>query len=153
MMLRLLALVLVLAGTAAAEAQRRPNIVPPGWSQAPDDPQWRGRRYVSPDGSAWLAVYASPAADRSLREHMDAVAHGDGERITYQRRTRNFIAVSGFKGDRIFYRKGNLACGGTRWHHIALEYPAEHKRRMDGLVTHIAHGLNHYDDDCRRRRG
>ena len=150
-MLRLVALVLLLAGTVAADAQRRPTIVPPGWTQAPDDPQFRGRRYVSPDGSAWLAVTATSAAGHSLREHMDAVAYGEGERITYQRRTRNFIAVSGFKGDRIFYRKGNLACGGTRWHHVALEYPAEDKRRMDALVTHIAHGMNRYDDDCRRR--
>jgi hypothetical protein len=150
-MLRLFALVLLLAAPAAAEAQRRPDIVPPGWSQVPDDPQWKVRRYVSPDGSAWLAVSASPATGRSLRAHMDALASGEGERITYQRRTSNFIAVSGFKGDRIFYRKSNLACGGTRWHHIALEYPADDKRRMDALVTHIAHGLNRYDDDCRRR--
>jgi serine/threonine-protein kinase len=136
----------------AAAAQPRPKMIPPGWQEVREDPQWRGRRFVSPDGSAWFAVSAAPAADRSLREHMDRVAYREGERITYQRRTRGFIAVSGFKGDRIFYRRANLACGGTRWHHIALEYPAEDKRKMDALVTHISHGLQHYDDDCRPRR-
>lgn len=82
---------------------------------------------------------------------MDAIAYKEGERITYSRRARNWIAVSGFRGNRIFYRKSNLACGGTRWHTVELEYARTDKRKMDSLVTHIAHGMNHYGDDCAAR--
>ena len=61
---------------------------------------------------------------------------------------RSWIAVSGYAGDRIFYRKSNLACGGTRWHHIELFYPRERKRAMDATVTHIARAMTAYADDC-----
>jgi hypothetical protein len=30
-----------------------------------------------------------------------------------------------------------------------LEYPAEDKRKMDALVTRVAHGMNRFDHDCR----
>ena len=43
---------------------------------------------------------------------------------------------------------GNLACGGTRWHHIELQYPRGEKRRMDATVTAIARGMTLYHDDC-----
>ena len=144
---RLLTALVLWAVIAPAYAQYR-DIVPPDWRLAPDEPGWTGRRYFSPDGSAWLAVYASPAGDRAAAEHIDKVLFASGEQITYQRRARNFVAVSGYKGDRIFYRKSNLACQGARWHTIALEYPAQSKRLMDAVVTRIAHGMNDYDRDC-----
>jgi hypothetical protein len=142
--------VLLLALTEQAAAQQT-DLVPPGWVRLPDDANQAGPRYRSPDGRAVLLGYASPA-DRPTREAMDAIAFRDGERITYHRRARSWIAVSGYRGDRIFYRKSNLACGGERWHHIALEYPAADKRKMDRTVTWIAHGMNRYDR-CRRNAG
>jgi serine/threonine-protein kinase len=142
------ALVLSLATGVAAQ---QPDLVPPGWTRLPDQADQPGPRYASPDGRGVLLGYASPAKG-SVRDEMDAIAFRDGERITYQRRSRSWIAVSGYKGDRIFYRKSNLACGGQRWHHVALEYPAADKRKMDRTVTWIAHGMNRYDA-CRRRAG
>lgn len=150
MIVRTLTLVFLIGSVGVAEAQRRPPIIPSSWVREPDDSQGLGRRYFSPDGTAWLVVYGSPVSRSPLRAQMDALASGPGERITYQRRTRHFIAVSGYKDDRIFYRKSNLACGGKRWHHIALEYPRADRRKMDAMVTHIAHGMNGYDDDCPR---
>jgi serine/threonine-protein kinase len=144
-----MAALLVALGSQAA-AQGRPELVPPGWSELERNGQWPGRRFLSPDRSAWLGVYASPPA-RSPQAFMDAMAYRPGEQITYQRRTRGWIAVSGYKGDRIFYRKSNLACHGTRWHTVELEYPRTDKRKMDALVTHIAHGMNRYGDDCSAR--
>jgi hypothetical protein len=47
--------------------------------------------------------------------------HQEGHRTL--RRETDWLAVSGFKGDRIFYRKAVIACGGTVWHHIEFEYP------------------------------
>jgi len=69
---------------------------------------------------------------------MDDVAYRADETITYQNRGRSWIAVSGYWGDQIFYRKSNLACDGTRWHHIELGYPREDKKKMDAAVTRMA---------------
>ena len=68
---------------------------------------------------------------------MKNVAFADGEQITHLRGERTWIEVSGFKGDRIFYRKSLLACGGTSWHEVALEHPAE-AQSMNGFVDRVA---------------
>jgi serine/threonine-protein kinase len=112
----------------------RAGFVPPTWQLQAPDPNWHGKRFVSPDGTAWLATYASAAEKEAVADHMKTVAFADGEQITYLRGERSWIAVSGFKGDRIFYRKAVLACGGRVWRHVALEYPAEHKRSLDPFV-------------------
>jgi hypothetical protein len=140
-----LTLLLLLGSASFAGAQQRPSLVPPGWVQETPATPGATVRFVSPDRSAWIAFSDTPA-DR--RGHAPAMVDA-GERVTYKRSTPGFVAVSGFRGDRIFYRKSNLACGGSRWHQIALEYPAQDKRKMDGLVTRVAHGMNrHDDDDC-----
>ena len=53
--------------------------------------------------------------------------------------------VSGYNGDRIFYRKAMLACGGRSWHHLAFEYPADQKRPFDQFVTRASYALKEYD--------
>jgi len=134
-----------------ASAQRQVTLVPPGWIQELADPETKTRGFVSPDGRAWL-ITKQTAADRSaLDQDMDDIAHRDGELITYERRGTSWIAVSGYWGDQIFYRKSNLACGGTRWHHIELGYPREDKRRMDATVTTISRGLTRFYNDCPTR--
>jgi serine/threonine-protein kinase len=137
------AMLLWVIGTTAGVA--RQSLIPFSWTEeartSPEEPL----RYSSPDGTASLSLYAS-GADR--RTGPPSLAKDD-ERITYKRVTPRFIAVSGFKGDRIFYRKSNLACRGTRWHNIELEYNAADKRKFDALVTRVAHGMNRYDSDCR----
>ena len=86
----------------------------------------------------------------ALDRDMQDLAGRAGETVTYQRRGASWIAVSGYRDDQIFYRKSNLACRGTRWHHIELQYPRSEKRRMDATVTAIARGMTHYHDDCPR---
>jgi hypothetical protein len=120
-------------------------LVPPNWREQPSDPNVQGRRYVSPEGDAWVAFHASPADAESRKQHLKAVAFVDGEEVTYLRRERDWLAVSGFKGEkdeRIFYRKVVLACGQHQWRHIAFEYPAEAKRAFDSLVTSISKALD-----------
>ena len=112
----------------------RAGFVPPTWQLQPPDPNWHGKRFVSPDGTSWLATYASTAEKEAIADHMKTIAFADGEQITYLRGERSWVAVSGFKGDRIFYRKAVLACGGRVWRHVALEYPAEQKRSLDAFV-------------------
>lgn len=135
-----------------AEREGLSSILPPDWKLQPPDPNWRGKRLTSPDGSGWLAVYEAPA-DKSVADHMKAVAFAEGERVTYLRRGSSWIVASGFKGDRIFYRKAMLACGDTRWHHVAFEYPAAQKRAYDRFVTRASHALGaHRNDGCNPKR-
>jgi len=109
--------------------------VPRGWQPQPPDANWNGKRFLSPDGAAWFAAYSAPVANEPIATHMKTIAFGDGEAVTYLRGERNWIAVSGVKGDRIFYRKAIIACAGKAWHHIAFEYPVVMKREMDPFVN------------------
>jgi hypothetical protein len=129
------------------------TIVPSRWRLEPLEGAWRGSRYVSPDGSSWFAAYASPVALEPIAAHMDTIARQKGEAITYFRREQDWLAVSGFKGDRIFYRKAVIGCGGTVWHHIAFEYPAARKRQMDRFVIQASQSIDRAEyDSCEEPR-
>jgi hypothetical protein len=120
-------------------------LVPTDWRERPPDSDGEGRRFVSPAGDAWVEFYARPADAASHARHLKAVAFVDGEEVSYLRRERDWLVVSGFKGDsgeRIFYRKVVLACGEREWRHIAFEYPAEAKRAFDRLVTRLSQALD-----------
>jgi hypothetical protein len=110
------------------------DLVPSDWQLQSADPNWKGQRFLSPDGRGWFTLYATAAEQNAIAAHMKEVAFVDGEEITYIGGERSWIAVSGFKGDRIFYRKAVLACAGERWHHVAFEYPAAGKRKMDEFI-------------------
>ena len=135
-----------------AHAQRAPSPVPPGWTQEEADPETRTRRFASPNGRAWLQTRQTFADRSAVDQDMDDIAYRDGEQITYQKRGRTWIAVSGYWGDQIFYRKSNLACGGTVWHHIEFGYPRQDKKRMDAAVARMAHGMTNYSNDCPSNR-
>ena len=124
------------------------DLVPPDWQLQPPNPDWRGKRFISPDGEAWFAAYASPTDSEPIAAHMQAVAFAEGETITYLQGERNWIAVSGFKGSRIFYRKAAVSCAGKVWQHIAFEYPAERKRSMDPFVMFAARSLQSSNQGC-----
>ena len=120
--------------SAQPREQSRTPMVPAGWREEPADPQLKGQHFVSPDGNASFIAYTLPAGDDGIAGHMKAVAFGDGEQVTYLRGERTWIAVSGFKQGRIFYRAAVLSCGGDRWHHIAFDYPASGKAGMRDFV-------------------
>ena len=65
----------------------------------------------------------------------------DGEELTQVRGQRSWISVSGFRGDRIFYRQALLACAGDRWHHIAFEYPSNVKGSMTDFIRRAGRAL------------
>lgn len=121
------------------------SLVPNNWRRVKDS-RWEGSRFISPDGQSSLVVYALPRTRESIEEHIRWFTRLNGEKITYLKRGRTWVVVSGYKGDRIYYRKARLGCDGT-WHHIALEYPAESKRAYDGIVTAISHSLQPGDPD------
>jgi hypothetical protein len=143
----LLALLLLPIDGAAAQSGRAADfrsMMPPGWTLLPPDNNWHGYRFASPAGDAWLSLYSRAAERESVDAHMQWVRTIPGERITYERKGRGWIVVSGYKDDRIFYRKAMLACGDRRWHHLAFEYPASRKREFDRFVTRASGALKAY---------
>ena len=106
------------------------DLVPPDWQLQPTDPNLKGQRFVSADGTASLALFATPAKQEPIAEHMNAIAFVDGEQITHLHGEENWIEVSGSKADHSFYRKAVLACGGRAWHEvdrISDANPSQHK--------------------------
>jgi hypothetical protein len=116
------------------------SIVPDTWTLLPRAPDSLGRRFVSPSGDAWLWYFAVPA-DRGA-----AGSPAPAEQVTYQARGGDSIVTSGYRGDRIFYRRAMLACNNTKWRHIEFEYPAWEKRRFDSFVTRTSFALRTYKD-------
>jgi hypothetical protein len=150
-MLKILAVILCCLLTVPAYAQdARPRLVPPGWTQTVADRETRTRRFVSPDGRASLTVRQVMADAAAPGRGLDRLAYRNDEQVTYHRRARSWAAVSGYRDGNIFYRKINLACRGTRWNFVELEYPRAMKRAMDATVTRIARGMTEYYDDCGR---
>lgn len=145
---KVLPVLLVLLVAHPVEARQLPPLTPDGWREVTASSETRTRTFVSPDGSARLSANQLKADPSDLDGDMDSIAYRDGERITYEKRGRSWIAVSGYRGDEIFYRKSNLACGGSRWNNVELQYPREDKRQLDGVVTTIARRMTLYYNDC-----
>src|ERR1044072_6669568 len=106
------------------EMGRSDTFIPAGWTLQPEDPNFAGRRHMAPDASAWLALYWAPAEKEKIPAHLKEVAFADGEEVTYVRGARDWLAVSGLKGERVYYRKAALACGGGPGRPHALPDPA-----------------------------
>lgn len=146
MRLALFAVAVLFAVPEAALAQNRASKLPPGWTEVYADPATRTRRFQSAGGEVTLTARQTVAGNRAA--DMDAVAFRAGETITYQKRARSWIAVSGYRGDDIFYRKSNLACGGTRWNNVEFIYPRAAKERLDAMVTSVAKGMTRESNAC-----
>jgi hypothetical protein len=118
-----------------------------GWRQISSDAQNKTREFRSPDGRAHLLT-SQTRPTGNLSRDMDRIAYKAGERVTYQKRGLSWVAVSGYRGNTIFYRKSNLACHGTKWHNIEFAYPASNKRQLDRGVTAAARIMGSYSNRC-----
>ena len=156
-LIALIVLTTILAAPIAAVSgiehhqQGRPSpatVVPSDWRLQREE-----NRYVSPDGSSWFVPHAQPVGFEPVAAQMDRIARHEGEQVTYFRRQADWIAVSGFRGGRIFYRKAVVACGGRVWHSIEFEYPAARKRQMDPFVNRASYSIDHAENDsCEEHR-
>jgi hypothetical protein len=106
----------------------------------------KGQRFVSADGAAWLALFATPAEQQTIAKHTNAVAFVDGEQITRLHGEENWIEVSGFKADRSFYRKAVLACAGRVWDEVAFEYPTQTQGSISEFVSRAAKAVENSED-------
>jgi hypothetical protein len=120
---------------------------PPDWQLQAPDPNWTGRRYLSPAGDAWIAFYTSLVAQDSFAERLKAVAFADGEEVQNLTADRKEFLVTGTKADRVFVRQARLACSDRHWHHIAMEFPISMQRDYSMLVAQAARVLAMADND------
>jgi hypothetical protein len=124
------------------------DVIPADWKKQSLDGASNGGRVVSPDGLASFDFYTTAAGDQPITEHMKSFAFGNSDEIiTSLAGERAWIAASGFKGDRLFYRKAVLTCGGDRWHHIAFEYPGNAKRNMQDFIRRAVEMLDGSQND------
>ncbi len=123
------------------------------WTKAPADSQWEGERYVSPDGSAWIAFYKFPADKESASAHIKAVAFADGEDIGLLEASPQAVAVAGRKaGDRAYYRRAVIDCESNTWQHVAMEYPAEQKDEIEPIALAASKQLDRTLAQCSEAR-
>jgi hypothetical protein len=153
----LLALALLVAVSPSVQAQElrgysEPRFgtaahVPAGWRSEPIRGQAgvSGHYFYSPDGATWIAVFGRPVPPGTNAR--GAVTAAD-ERVTYRADGASWFVRSGFREDRIFYRKALLSCGGRVAHLLAFEYPAAEKREHDRLVTALSHSLRSGGTAC-----
>jgi hypothetical protein len=86
-----------------------------------------------------MAIWSVPDDGRGMRHYIKKIAQDGKVRVTYSPLRPTWFVLSGFRNNQIFYTKVVRACG--RFHHVALEYPAQQKREYDALVTRISHSL------------
>jgi serine/threonine-protein kinase len=143
---------LFLAAVPAAQAQTHrsgsdySSIIPEDWTMT--RPRAQERRFTSPDRTAWLSLYAAPAGRETVRDHIEKLKHhfGAGE-VTYERDGSTWLVLSGYKGNRIFYRRATLACAGRAWHYLEFEYSRAEKRAFDQFVTRASYALKTYSNE------
>jgi hypothetical protein len=100
-----------------------------------------GRTFKTSDGRADLSIYTM---DNEARETPAAFLRNrfqlPSSSAVYRRVTPRILAVSGFRGDQIWYARCNFSA--ARVNCVALNYPAREKRAWDAVVTRISNTLS-----------
>ncbi|NVN88141.1 MAG: hypothetical protein HXX15_18835 [Rhodopseudomonas sp.] len=97
-----------------------------------------GRRFHSSDGRAELSIYASyNAMDNTPKSYLEEYVDHQG--ATYKQVTANFFAVSGKRGNDIYYQRCNFIRDTV--HCMSLNYPADQASTYDAIVTRISKSL------------
>lgn len=149
MLIKSIVFSILLLTAESAHAQPVPTgydfrgIIPHDWRKVPPPRGVNAVGFASPRGDAWIVFKAEPAR-RSVVAQLTQLSRVRGGHITYERNGGTWIVVSGFNGNRIFYRKAMLACGGRAWHYLEFEYPAAQKRAFDDFVTRSSRALGDY---------
>lgn len=115
--------------------------VPKDWTMGEAPQNDDGRVFTSPDKQSEIIISGSFRTFQKEQEIADRLAPGEGETIAYRRQGKDWLAVSGTKGDRIFYRKSRLSCNGAVWNSVSIDYPASQKKNFDPLVTRVSRSL------------
>jgi hypothetical protein len=101
----------------------------------------QGRMFATPDGRARLHVFAiRNERGESPQQFLRRVFPRNRGRLSYDRVSSNFFAVSQPSGARILYRRCNFPGDGII-RCVDLQYPRSEKRAWDGIVTRISLSL------------
>ena len=102
-------------------------------------PQGEGQRFRSADGRAELTIQAAQIGSNVDPAEFLARQHPP-QHIQYKRITPRFFAVSGYKGDKVWYDRCNFSKSFV--HCVLINYPAREERAWDGIVTRISLSLS-----------
>ena len=102
-----------------------------------------GLSFVAADG-ATLSVWGSlnvmehdiAGLEKFLRESLDA-----GERITYRAAGRNWLVLSGTRGERVFYKRHALSHRNEIVNAFEISYPGSLATSYDPIVARISKSL------------
>lgn len=102
-----------------------------------------GRKFVARHGEAEFAVFGSHNIfEKTIAELMDDdVAAATDDRVTYRRKGEDWYVLSGYRGDRVFYRKVILSEGGGVIHTFEITYPKAAKAIFDAITARMAKSL------------
>ena len=99
-----------------------------------------GLTWQSADGAS-LAIFGSYNALDETPRSRQATAKAAGEReLTYSKAGKNWLVLSGFEGNVVFYERYLFGASGTV-HGLVLKYPRSHKAKYDPLTGKIATSL------------
>ncbi|PWB81982.1 MAG: hypothetical protein C3F11_13490 [Methylocystaceae bacterium] len=115
--------------------------VPESWAMGEPPENDDGRIFTAPDKRSELIVSGSFHVLPHEEEIAIKLAPNEGETVAYVKRGKDWIVVSGTKGDEIFYRKSILSCNGTIWNSVSIRYPSVEKGKFDPLVVRVAGSL------------
>ena len=97
-----------------------------------------GERLQTSDGRAELTVQSAPNSENEAPAAFLAKRHPPAD-IQYKRVTDRFFAVSGYKGDQVYYSRCNFSRGFV--HCVTINYPAREENNWDAVVTRISLSL------------
>lgn len=117
--------------------------VPRSWKAGREPDNGDGLAFKSPDETAVITVSGMLNISDTVAEAMaDEERARDGEIITYRSKGPRQAAISGTRGNVIFYRKTIMSCGDQVLNHLSIEYPTAQKKIYDGLVAHVSASLH-----------
>ena len=102
-------------------------------------PGGSGERLNTVDGRAILTVQTRPNIDNDTPASFLAKQHPPKD-IQYKRVTSRFVAVSGYKQDKVYYSRCNFSH--DLIHCVMMSYPASEERDWDDIVTRISLSLS-----------
>jgi len=98
-----------------------------------------GERLKTADNRAELTVQTARSIDNEAPATFLAKRRPPSD-LQYRRMTPQFFAVSGYKGDRVYYSRCNFSHGFV--HCVMINYPAAEERDWDDVVTRVSLSLS-----------
>lgn len=109
------------------------------FSREAGHPDGYGEKLKTSDGRAELTILSARNRGNETPASFLAKLHPPTD-IQYKRVTPRFVAVSGYKGDVVYYSRCNFSTGLI--HCVMINYPAREERAWDGIVTRISLSLS-----------